>query len=136
VRLLLSRKVIYCSFPYFGPASEAMSRELKVLFNRYFPNVNLHIVLVNNFIIGSFFRCKDMLPVHMPSSLVYQYCCARCACAYVGMTSRNLYSRVSEHKGRSCRTGQLHTNYAPRCPFQPMEVADVSYFRALQSYFE
>ena len=102
-----SRKVIYCSFPYFGPASEAMSRELKVLFNRYFPNVNLHIVLVNNFTIGSFFRYKDMLPVHMRSSLVYQYCCAQCASAYVGMTSRNLYSRVAEHKGRSCRTGQL-----------------------------
>jgi hypothetical protein len=48
-----------------------------------------------------------MLPVHMRSSLVYQFRCAQCASAYVGMTSRNLYSRIAEHKGRSCRTGQL-----------------------------
>jgi hypothetical protein len=84
-----------------------MSRELKVLFNRYSPNVKLHIVLVNSFKISSFFTYKDMLPVNMRSSLVYQFRCAQCASAYVGMTSRYLYSRVAEHKGRSCKSGQL-----------------------------
>jgi hypothetical protein len=48
-----------------------------------------------------------MLPVHMRSSLVYQFRCAQCASDHVGMTSRNLYSRVAEHKGRSCKSGQL-----------------------------
>jgi hypothetical protein len=38
---------------------------------------------------------------------VYTYSFANCAFAKVGMTSGNLYSRVAEHKGRSCRTGQL-----------------------------
>jgi hypothetical protein len=58
-----SRKVIYCSFLYLGPGPKAMSRELKILFNRYFPNVNHHILLVNNFTIGSFFMYKDVLPL-------------------------------------------------------------------------
>ena len=102
-----SRDVVYCSLPYFGHASETMSRELKLLFSKYFANVNLRVILVNNFKIGSFFRYKDTLPMHMRASLVYKYSCARCASAYVGMTSRNLYSRVAEHRGRSCRTGHL-----------------------------
>jgi hypothetical protein len=102
-----NRKVVYCSFPYFGPASETMSRELKGLFAKYLPDVNLHVLLVNNFRIGSFFRYKDTLPVLMRSSLVYRYSCAQCASAYVGMTARNFYTRLAEHKGRSYRTGNL-----------------------------
>jgi hypothetical protein len=102
-----SGNLIYCSFPYFGHASETMARELKVLFSKYVPNVNLQVVLVNNFKIGSFFKYKDTLPLFMRSSLVYRYSCAQCASAYVGMTSRNFYTRLAEHKGRSFRTGTL-----------------------------
>ena len=94
-----SRDVVYCSLPYFGPASETMSSELKLLFSKYFANVNHRVLLVNNFKIGSFFRYKDTLPLHMRASLVYKYSCARCASAYVGMTSRNLYSLGSQNIG-------------------------------------
>ena len=101
------RNGVYCSFPYFGPASETMAKELKDLFSKYLPNVNLHVLLVNNFKISSFFKYKDPLPVLMRSSLVYQYSCAQCASAYVGMTSRNFYTRLAEHRGRSYRTGNI-----------------------------
>jgi hypothetical protein len=43
------RNSVYCSFPYFGLASEMMAKELKDLFSKYLPNVNLHVLLVNNF---------------------------------------------------------------------------------------
>ena len=43
-----SRDVVYCSLPYFGHASETMSRELKLLFSKYFATVNLRVLLVNN----------------------------------------------------------------------------------------
>jgi hypothetical protein len=82
-----------------------MSGELKDLFMKYFPDINICILLVNNFKIGSFFRYKDILPSHMRPSLVCKFCCARCASAYVGMTARNFYARVGEHRGRSYRTG-------------------------------
>ena len=102
-----SKKTIYCTLPYFGSASETMSRELKILFMKYFPNINLHVLLVNNFKIGSFFRYKDVIPAPMRSNLVYEFSCARCASAYVGMTTRNFYIRVSEHRGRSYRSNLL-----------------------------
>jgi hypothetical protein len=66
------RNLIYCSFPYFGKASETKAKELKYLINKYLPNVNLQVILVNNFKIGSFFRYKDTLPLFMRSSLGYR----------------------------------------------------------------
>jgi hypothetical protein len=43
----------------------------------------------------------------MQASLVYKFSCARCASEYVGCTSRTLRTRVSEHSGRSFRTGTV-----------------------------
>jgi hypothetical protein len=43
------RNAVYCSFPYFGPASESMAKELRGVFSKHLPNVNLHVLLVNNF---------------------------------------------------------------------------------------
>ena len=45
----------------------------------------------------------------MRSSLVYKFCCARCASEYVGSTIRTIHTRVAEHAGRSFRTGSLLT---------------------------
>ena len=41
----------------------------------------------------------------MRSSLIYAYSCASCAHQYIGSSIRNLYMRVSEHQGKSFRTG-------------------------------
>ena len=100
-------KVIYCSFPYFGKTSEKLASEVQDLFKKYFSNVSLKVILNNSFTVGSFFRFKDTLPFQMRASLVYQFSCARCASAYVGMTTRNLYARIAEHRGRSFRTGNV-----------------------------
>ena len=95
----------HLSLPYFGHQSEKMKSELSALLSKYFKDKSFKIVLVNMFTIGSFFRCKDRFPRLMQSSLVYKYCCARCASCYVGSTVRNLYMRVAEHAGKSYRTG-------------------------------
>ena len=100
-------KVIYCSLPYFGKTSEKLAGEVQNLFKKYFSDVSLKVILSNPFTIGSFFRFKDSLPLQLRASLVYQFSCARCASAYVGMTTRNLYTRVAEHRGRSFRTGKV-----------------------------
>ena len=102
-----SMRTIYFYFPYFGAQSEKLKDELQKLLSKYFIGVRFDIVLVNKFTIGSFFRCKDRLPLASRSSLVYSYSCARCASQYVGMTTRTLGARVSEHRGRSFRTGAL-----------------------------
>ena len=95
---------IYLTFPYFGPNSEKLKQDIIKVVHKYFLNVNVKIILVNKFTIGSFFNFKDRLPLSMLSSAVYKFSCEKCSSDYVGMTSRNLYMRVAEHCGRSYRT--------------------------------
>ena len=95
---------IYFSIPYFGQQSEKLKTELIFLISKYFKNVDFNIVLVNSFKVGSFISYKDRLPKAMCASLVYKFCCARCASEYVGSTTRTLQTRVAEHAGRSFRT--------------------------------
>ena len=47
----------------------------------------------------------------LKSSIVYEFSCARCASGtYVGSTTRTTHMRISEHRGRSFRTGKLLSN--------------------------
>ena len=44
------------------------------------------------------------------SSIVYQYRCESCSHLYIGSSMRNLYMPISEHQGKSYRTGNyVHT---------------------------
>ena len=95
----------YFSFLYYGSQSNALRNDLKTLLTKFLPNIRTNIILVNNFRIGSLFRYKDEIPFHMRASLVYYFSCVRCTSAYVGMTRRNIYTRVCEHRGVSPRTG-------------------------------
>ena len=99
----------YFTLPYFETQSEKMKSELSILLHKFFPVVDLHIILVNNFQIGSFFNFKDKLPLALRSSLVYKFSYARCASEYVGSTIRTLHTRVAECAGRSFSTGSLLT---------------------------
>ena len=101
---------LYFVFPYFGQQSEKMSNELSAIFNKYFPDFDIKLVLINRYTIGNFFKYKDNIPKGVRSSLIYEFCCARCASRYVGSTCRNLYMRVAEHCGRSFRTGAILTS--------------------------
>ena len=69
--------------------------------------IDLNIVLVNSFKVGSLFSHKDRLPKAMCASLVYKFSCARCASEYVASTTRTLHTRVAEHAGRSFSTGSI-----------------------------
>ena len=110
----------YISIPYFGSQSEKLSRELSRLLSKYIPHYNFIIIQVNRHKIGSLFNYKDRLPSFMRSSLVYRFSCARCACEYVGSTTRLLHTRVCEHIGKSHRTGlplsaPQHSNVRLHC---------------------
>ena len=101
---------LYISFPYFGQQSEKFKIEISKLFQKFFNDVKINIILSNKNTIGSYFPYKDRLPIGMRSSIVYQYCCATCSHHYIGSSMRNLYMRVSEHQGKSYRTGNAIQN--------------------------
>ena len=81
------------------------TQELDILISKFYIHLDVKIVLSNKFTIGSFFKFKDNLPKNMCSSLVYKFSCAHGTSEYVGFTTRDLRTRVSEHVGRSHRTG-------------------------------
>ena len=88
-----------------------MKAEIEKLVNKYFPQLDLHIILVNKFNIASLFKFKERLPTQLLSSVVYKFSCAHCASGtYVGSTIRATHMRVAEHRGRSYRTGEQLEN--------------------------
>ena len=57
-----------------------------------------------------FFKFKDVLPASLSSSVIYKYTCRECSASYIGMTSKQLKIRISQHMGRSFRTGNINSN--------------------------
>ena len=59
---------------------------------------NLNIKLVfSSFKIKNLLNVKDTVPRSLRSNVVYKFNCAECNSAYVGETSRHLYTRVRDH---------------------------------------
>ena len=83
-----------------------MKIEMTKLISEYFPHLDPQLILVNNSKLNSFFKFKDSVPHALCSGVVYKFSCAKCASVYYGSTIRTLYTRVSEHKGLSDRTGK------------------------------
>ena len=105
------KKSIFCSLNYNGYQSEKMKAEIDILVKKYFPQFDMHIILVNKFNIASLFKFKERLPTQLLSSVVYKFSCAHCASGtYVGSTIRATHMRVAEHRGRSYRTGEQLEN--------------------------
>ena len=69
----IQSRIVYFSIPFFGGQSECLKSELLTLLGKYFSDIKFHIILVNKFNIKSLFPFKDRLPIHMRSSLVYNY---------------------------------------------------------------
>ena len=101
----VDKRQFYFSLPYFGFQSEKLKKELDILISKFYIHLDVKIVLSNKFTVGSFFKFKDNLPKNMCSSLVYKFSCVHSTSEYVGSTTRALRTRVSEHVGRSHRTG-------------------------------
>ena len=79
--------------------------------SKYFPQINIRVIQTNKNTVGSVFKYKDVVPAMLRPSIIYEFCCGRCSStSYVGSTTRPLYKRVAEHRGRSFCTGELAKN--------------------------
>jgi hypothetical protein len=133
-----NKSYIYCVLPYFGFQSEKLKQELSKIISKFFPEISLRVILVNNRTIGSLFHFKDVLPLGMRSSLIYNFSCAHCASQYVGSTHRALFVRVAEHAGRSYRTGRIlgspsHSSIRQHCNSSCDQIIDFSKFKIVDS---
>ena len=104
---------MYALFPYFGIQSEKLKKELCSVISNFYPYIDLNIILVNKYTIGSYFKYKDRIPLGCQSSVVYSFSCASCDASYIGSTKRALNDRIQQHRGKSVRTGNWLVNPDP-----------------------
>ena len=104
----VAKRKFFCTLPFTGTQTEKLKRELNSLLQEIFPQIDIKLIFVNKSTIANFFPFKERLPMNLKSSVIYEYSCARCASGtYVGSTTRATHMRISEHRGRSFRTGRL-----------------------------
>ena len=100
-------KSIYFCLPFIGFHSQALKRNLKKILSEFFPQINLRFINLTQNRISDYFKFKDILPLSLSSSVIYQYTCGQCSESYIGETRKALKVRISQHKGRSFRTNNL-----------------------------
>ena len=91
---------------FWGNSSYKFRNELVRLMKGYYPNTEVRIIFKAAKTIGSVFSYKDRIPSELQSGVVYNYTCGGCNASYIGQTSRQLKTRISEHQGVSFRTGK------------------------------
>ena len=105
-----TKETKYVTLPFMGNFSYQLRNTVSNLLKQTIPDVNFRFIFTNRNTIGSLFKCKDTLPTHLCSNVVYSYQCSDCMSRYVGSTSRNLKIRICEHKGVSYRSNMNITN--------------------------
>ena len=100
-----AKRCIFLTLPYTGKHSLAVRNKLRKLIQRYYPQVNLRVILKPTFRLADLFQFKDRISRDVHSNVVYQYSCGSCPATYIGKTARHLRQRVCEHLGISARTG-------------------------------
>ena len=83
-----------------------MEKDVKNIIAKFFPQIKLNLVPMNNNSIKRFFQHKDKTPDTLCSSIVYNYECPNCHLGYIGSSNRCLRTRMGEHRGVSERTGR------------------------------
>ena len=102
---------VFIPLDYYGRISDKFRVTVTKLVGDIYPQIKLHLAFRNRNTIGSMFQLKDRIPTMQRSRVVYKYTCGICRDTYIGKTMRRLATRVSEHRGRSERTGR-----ASDCP--------------------
>ena len=109
IKCAVPKKPLFISVPYLGKDSFILKRKLTSLIGRFYPQFKIICRFKSSFTIGSMFKFKDKLPHLLLSSVIYQYSCRQCSSCYVGQTVKRFKVRISQHQGRSYRTGNYLT---------------------------
>ena len=100
----MPRQIVYLELPFIGHATGSLRRELLLLVNRFYPQIDPKLYFKNNFSIGSLLKKRRTTNMLMRSSVVYKYTCDCCQQSYIGSTTLQLFRRSAQYKGVSFRT--------------------------------
>ena len=90
---------------FLGDVSKQVEIQLKGLFAKHYPQINLRFVYKSVDRIGNRFRLKDATPKDCMSLLVYKYKCESCNALYIGKTKQHFKSCICQYQGVSNRKG-------------------------------
>ena len=99
------KPIIFFSNHFLGDVNKLVETQLKALFSKYYPQINLRVVYKSVDRLGDHFRLKDPTLKDCMSCLIYQYTCESCNALYIGKTSQHFKMRICQHQGVSFRTG-------------------------------
>ena len=122
------KDIKYFKLPYIGRTSSLTQARLKQITHRFCKKVNINLVFVP-LKIGSYFSVKDKIAKIFKSRVIYRFCCIGCNAKYIGLTTRHLGTRISEHlKVDKCMTTVAqHLKQSPDC----LNVCDSSCFEII-----
>ena len=101
-----NRTEVTMVIPYLGKISCKMRNNLKKLFLKTLPTIDLKIVFKTTYRVSNLFRFKDRLPLSLCSHFIYYFKCGFCNESYIGMSIRHHKVRLCEHMKKSPRTGK------------------------------
>ena len=91
--------------PFLGPTSLVLKKRLLKALSSGFNACKFSFIFKRSNHLSNYFRFKDRVPRSLKSCLVYKFTCGNCNVTYIGKTFRHFLARVSEHGGKSARTG-------------------------------
>ena len=108
--LTVPKKIVYFCLPFTGSHSLQIRTQISRLCSAAYHHLNVRFVFRSSTRISSFFPFKDKVPKFLRSGVVYLFKCRCCSASYVGQSTRNLHTRVSEHLGISPIMGKPSSN--------------------------
>ena len=92
---------------------------------RYYPQVDFNLMFKTAKSIGDMFNFKDRIQPLMRSKVVYKIRCGDCNDFYIGKTSRNLITRLNEHKmGKNSSVSEHGQSLAHKIDWESIEIID------------
>ena len=92
--------------PYLGNISNITKKRLNRSISIRLKFCKLKIIFLTGTRLKNYFKFKDRVPEALQSNFVYKSKCGSCTASYYGKTYRHMKVRVSEHQGKSPRTGK------------------------------
>ena len=103
------KKELLVVLPYLGTFSLNLRKRFYNLVSKSLPMQYESYLSVQNQL-SSIFKCKDSIPLHLHSHLIYKFHCSNCNINYYGKTERHLKVRAGEHIRSSPLTGKSVNN--------------------------
>jgi len=102
-----NKERLYIGMPFLGKHTDSLRKTIKEICKQFIPHKDVIIYFKPGLRVSNFFRVKDVTPLELRSSVVYEFVCAGCQSCYIGKTNRHLRHRIAEHEGVSHLTGRV-----------------------------